>query len=132
MLACYDKEYLENDTYIIFECLMKDLGYLFEYKDKARNMQDQNQSHIQMKFDEILLKLSHFDSTYHALLLKHGIQPMLGIKWLKMLFSRDFLMGDVLMVCFISITLFHRTYELICELLDMGCIVCIWKEIDIM
>ncbi|KAL7716425.1 TBC1 domain family member 5 [Entamoeba marina] len=98
LTTLYDNVYLEHDSYALFECLMKDLGYLFEFKDAARTAQDLMSSHIQTKCEQIFERLSKFDGQYHVLLTKHNVQSMIGIKWLKMLFAREFHLEDSIII----------------------------------
>ncbi|KAL7719100.1 TBC1 domain family member 5 [Entamoeba marina] len=98
LTTLYDNVYLEHDSYALFECLMKDLGYLFEFKDATRTAQDLMSSHIQTKCEQIFERLSKFDGQYHVLLTKHNVQSMIGIKWLKMLFTREFHLEDSIII----------------------------------
>ncbi|EKE40472.1 hypothetical protein ENUP19_0248G0058 [Entamoeba nuttalli] len=88
-----DRYYIENDCYILFECLMKQLGFVYEIKRE----QDRNEtSVIQQKSDELFERINNIDKIYYDVLISHDIIPsVFGIRWIKMLFAREFHIEDV-------------------------------------
>ena len=94
-LEMFNPDCIEEDTYLTFEYLMKDLGYLFEYKDNRRN---DNNSKIFQKCEQIFEQLGHYDSQYHAVLHKHEVLGIFGVKWLKMIFAREFRLSESIKV----------------------------------
>ncbi|EDR26677.1 hypothetical protein, conserved [Entamoeba dispar SAW760] len=97
LLEMFNTKYLEEDTYITFEYLMKDLGVLYEFRDLKRSVAD-NSSKIQEKCEAIFDNLNQYDSQYHSILLKHQVLSVFGIKWLKMMFAREFLLADSVII----------------------------------
>ncbi|ELP88413.1 hypothetical protein EIN_229360 [Entamoeba invadens IP1] len=96
ILRCVlDKEHLEEDIYTIFEFLMKDLGDFYQSKDAKI---DDKRSRIQEKCDEIFGYLNTYDGQYHSLLVKHEVINIFAIKWIKMMFAREFLLNDVVII----------------------------------
>ena len=94
-LEMFDPQCLEEDTYMTFEYLMKDLGYLFEYKDNKRY---DNNSKISQKCEEIFEHLGQYDSQYHAILHKHEVLGIFGVRWFKMIFAREFKLSESIKV----------------------------------
>lgn len=93
----YNPEYLEHDIYTLFEHLMHSLGYLYESKDAVRSTQDTS-SKLQEKCVELFDWLNKYDSVYHVVLVKHDVQSIFAIKWLKLMFTREFPLDDAMLL----------------------------------
>ena len=63
-----DKKYTEHDSYVLFEYLMKQLGYVYEIKI---NRDKRQASAIQKKSEELFEQLSKVDILYYEFLTSH-------------------------------------------------------------
>lgn len=112
MRVLLDQEFIENDTYILFEQLMKKMKEFFEVKivktKKQNNLfqvtteeefssSDNYIIDICVKIQNVLLKKRDPFLSDHLRKLK--IEPQIyGLRWIRLLFGREFKIDDVLVI----------------------------------
>ncbi|ELP84326.1 hypothetical protein EIN_066110 [Entamoeba invadens IP1] len=91
-----DRYYMEHDAYVLFEALMNELGDVYEVK---KEVDKRKASNIQEKCDTLFNSLEKIDCMYYQLLVNQNVIPsVFGIRWIKMVFTREFHINDVVEV----------------------------------
>ncbi|KAL7716706.1 Rab GTPase activating protein [Entamoeba marina] len=67
-----DRNYIEHDTYVLFEHLMEQLGSVYEIK---KNDDRRETSAIQLKCDVLFEQINNIDKKYYDVLISHDVIP---------------------------------------------------------
>ncbi|KAL7718226.1 Rab GTPase activating protein [Entamoeba marina] len=87
---------IESDTYIIFEKLMTILGSCYEQKKVG---EVSTSSNIHFRCEKLFQSIAKYDPEYYHVLMRHNVIPaVFGLRWIKMLFAREFHIDDVIIV----------------------------------
>lgn len=112
LAVLFNDEYLEHDTYILFEQLMKKMKDFFEVKTvKTKKQNNLFETNIEEEFSssdnyiiDICVKIQNVllkkrDPLLSEHLKKLKIEPQIyGLRWIRLLFGREFKMEDVLVI----------------------------------
>ncbi|GAB6028536.1 TBC1 domain, member 5 [Chamberlinius hualienensis] len=104
ILPCVlDHKYIEHDSYIMFSQLMEYMELWYTVRDKTPKKLDSLHSSLLLRFDNEL---------YHHLT-KLEITPQIyGIRWLRLLFGREFPIQDLLVI-WDAVIVDNRDFQLI-------------------